>query len=122
MNVMNRNNLRLIRVKSKAKNTAESVAKSAAKKVLLSLSLAMICAFAQADSGTDTSGSHAIKVPPHAMSMEDVERFFPKPISRLPAVGEPPISRWIYDQYTVYFEGRRVIHSVMHRPEKNSHQ
>jgi hypothetical protein len=31
-----------------------------------------------------------------------------------PAVGQPPISRWDYREFSVYFEGDRVINSVRH--------
>ena len=31
------------------------------------------------------------------------------------AIGEPPITRWIYPSYTVYFEHDRVINVVVHR-------
>ncbi|MFT6388510.1 MAG: hypothetical protein ACJAUP_001893 [Cellvibrionaceae bacterium] len=31
------------------------------------------------------------------------------------AVGQPPISSWVYDGFTVYFEYDRVIHAVLTR-------
>lgn len=31
-----------------------------------------------------------------------------------PAVGQPPITRWDYREFSVYFEGNRVIDSVVH--------
>lgn len=31
-----------------------------------------------------------------------------------PAVGDPPITRWVYRGFTVYFEKNRVIHTVAH--------
>lgn len=31
-----------------------------------------------------------------------------------PAVGQPPITRWDYREFSVYFEGDRVINSVRH--------
>ena len=30
-------------------------------------------------------------------------------------VGDPPITRWVYDEFTVYFEYDRVLHSVKRR-------
>jgi len=30
-------------------------------------------------------------------------------------VGEPPITRWMYDDMIVYFEHERVIHAVVQR-------
>lgn len=32
-------------------------------------------------------------------------------------VGEPPITRWVYDDFTVYFEHDRVLHSVASRDD-----
>jgi hypothetical protein len=31
-------------------------------------------------------------------------------------VGDPPISRWVYDHFTVYFEYDKVLHSVVNKP------
>lgn len=50
--------------------------------------------------------------PTRGMSMEKVEATFGAPTHRVPAVGEPPISRWEYAGFVVYFEHRLVIHSV----------
>jgi hypothetical protein len=37
------------------------------------------------------------------------------PASKMAAVGEPPISRWIYGDFVVYFEYDHVIHAVVKR-------
>ncbi|AHY42394.1 phosphodiesterase [Stutzerimonas decontaminans] len=37
-----------------------------------------------------------------------------------PAVGQPPISRWDYREFSVYFEGTRVINSVRHHQRTQS--
>lgn len=50
--------------------------------------------------------------PARGMSMERVEATFGAPATRVPAVGEPPITRWEYPGFTVYFEHRLVIHTV----------
>jgi hypothetical protein len=50
--------------------------------------------------------------PARGMSMERVEATFGAPSKRVPAVGEPPISRWEYPGFVVYFENQLVIHSV----------
>jgi hypothetical protein len=52
--------------------------------------------------------------PARGMSKHRVETHFGKPRRKQPAVGSPPISRWDYDKYTVYFEGDRVLHTVVH--------
>ncbi len=46
------------------------------------------------------------------MSMSQVEQRYGEPARRIGAVGDPPISRWIYPQFVVYFEGQHVIHAV----------
>lgn len=53
--------------------------------------------------------------PSRGMSQQVVLTRFGEPQSRLPAVGEPPISRWVYADHTVYFERDRVLHTVVRR-------
>lgn len=53
--------------------------------------------------------------PSRGMSQEAVQAQFGEPESWTEAVGEPPISRWIYPNYTVYFERDRVLHAVSRR-------
>src|SRR5688572_3056237 len=50
--------------------------------------------------------------PVRGMSMDKVEATFGAPIERVPAVGEPPITRWKYPGFEVYFEHQLVIHTV----------
>lgn len=50
--------------------------------------------------------------PARGMSMEKVEATFGAPARRVSAVGEPPISRWEYPGFVVYFERNLVIHAV----------
>lgn len=58
---------------------------------------------------TETSSQ---TVPGRGMTMEQVEARFGAPNEKVPAVGEPPISRWVYGDYTVYFERDIVLHAV----------
>ncbi len=51
--------------------------------------------------------------PDRGLTMGQVERQFGEPEARTGAVGEPPITRWSYPGYTVYFEHDRVIHTVI---------
>lgn len=53
--------------------------------------------------------------PRSGMSMNQVQSQFGAPGQQVASVGEPPITRWVYDHYTVYFENDHVIHSVLHR-------
>lgn len=52
--------------------------------------------------------------PQRGVAMDGVRSRFGEPAEVLGPVGEPPITRWIYQDYTVYFERDRVIHSVVH--------
>jgi len=54
--------------------------------------------------------------PSRGMSMKKVARLFGAPIRKLPATGKPPIERWVYQDFTVYFEGKYVIHAVKNQP------
>jgi hypothetical protein len=50
--------------------------------------------------------------PARGMTMTTVERRWGEPISRSAAVGQPPITRWEYPDFVVFFEYRHVIHAV----------
>ena len=54
-----------------------------------------------------------VATPTRGMTMEQVASKFGAPSTKVPAVGKPPISRWEYPGYVVYFEGNHVIHSVV---------
>ena len=56
--------------------------------------------------------SQTLTVPGRGMTKDQVEERFGTPPEKIGAVGEPPISRWVYSGFTVYFEFDRVIHSV----------
>lgn len=51
--------------------------------------------------------------PTKGMSMKTVEAKFGAPQDRHQAVGNPPITRWDYPLFTVYFEHEYVIHAVV---------
>jgi hypothetical protein len=51
--------------------------------------------------------------PGRGMTMHAVEAKFGAPAARHEAVGEPPISRWDYPGFRVFFERDRVIHAVV---------
>jgi hypothetical protein len=56
------------------------------------------------DSGVDK--------PKRGITMTQVEARFGAPVTRHDAVGSPPITRWDYTGFSVFFEHDRVIHSV----------
>jgi hypothetical protein len=51
--------------------------------------------------------------PVRGMTMEAVLARFGEPRKRLAAVGDPPITRWVYERFTVYFEGTLTLHAVV---------
>jgi hypothetical protein len=64
------------------------------------------------DSGIAVRESDGI-APARGMTMSQVTTKFGAPVSKVPAVGKPPISRWEYPGFVVYFEHDHVIHSVV---------
>ncbi len=57
-------------------------------------------------------------LPTRGMTMAQVEKRYGAPVDKLPTAGgdtsrHPPINRWRYNGYTVYFERSHVIHSVV---------
>ena len=89
-----------------------------ATRLSLLLSLALVPAAAlQAETivipiGQQAAGK-AVSTPVTGMSMTTVEAQFGTPAKQFPAKGQPPITRWEYEQFVVYFEGNTVIHSVV---------
>jgi len=65
--------------------------------------------------GVESAATTASSRPTRGTTMSDVEARFGPPSERVQAVGEPPITRWIYPDFTVYFEYDRVIHAVVRR-------
>jgi len=60
-----------------------------------------------------------IATPRAGMSMARVRETFGEPAKENPAIGDPPITRWDYPGYSVFFEYDLVLHSVIKRPEAN---
>ncbi|NIB41266.1 hypothetical protein HBA55_16815 [Pseudomaricurvus alkylphenolicus] len=54
-----------------------------------------------------------IEKPALGMSMAEVRAAFGEPVEQREPRGEPPISRWEYERFVVYFESDIVIHSVI---------
>ncbi|MBK9492960.1 MAG: hypothetical protein BWZ07_01199 [Alphaproteobacteria bacterium ADurb.BinA280] len=67
-----------------------------------------------------TAESSGILLPKRGMLMAQVESEFGAPSSRVAAVGgasraQPPITRWVYPEFTVYFEHSHVVDAVINR-------
>jgi len=56
---------------------------------------------------------HSVVAPKTGLAQSDVLSQFGAPNNRSASVGSPPISRWEYSKFYVYFEYDRVIHSVI---------
>jgi hypothetical protein len=54
----------------------------------------------------------SVERPARGTTMADVESRFGAPATRHATVGQPPITRWDYADFSVYFEFERVIHAV----------
>jgi hypothetical protein len=64
---------------------------------------------------------HQFNLPTRGMLMSQVRREYGKPLKVLATRGgsskyQPPIHRWVYPKYIVYFEYHHVIHSVLRTP------
>ena len=58
--------------------------------------------------------SDRMELPKNGLDKATVEARFGTPVERASAVGDPPISSWKYDTYSVYFEYDLVLFSVLH--------
>ncbi|MGH1373439.1 MAG: hypothetical protein ACRBBW_15470 [Cellvibrionaceae bacterium] len=56
--------------------------------------------------------SQNVDKPALGMTMDSVRTLFGTPVTQSPPRGEPPITRWEYNDFVVYFESDLVIHSV----------
>lgn len=59
-------------------------------------------------------------LPRRGLLMSQVETQYGAPTQKMPAVGggsplRPPITRWIYPEFTVYFENNHVVNAVVNR-------
>ncbi len=55
-----------------------------------------------------------MSLPENGLTKADVEARFGTPTAKRDAIGDPPISRWDYQDYSVYFEYDLVLSTVLH--------
>ncbi len=69
------------------------------------------------DSIADAPANNAqgIPRPTRGMSMQAVKNRFGEPSQVISRIGNPPITRWDYPDYSVFFEYQHVLTSVVHR-------
>jgi hypothetical protein len=85
---------------------------------LLAAGVAGLVDSSRAETISTETGDIAVKesdiaTPARGMTMDQVASKFGAPVTKVPAVGNPPISRWEYPGFVVYFEHEHVIHSVV---------
>ena len=86
------------------------------------LALLLGCTAAVGSAETLVIHGHVVVAPsslarPHrGETMQQVKARFGAPERRYPTVGKPPITRWDYPGFSVFFEFTRVVHSVVHAP------
>lgn len=62
-----------------------------------------------------------VQRPRTGQSQESVRTQFGNPIDWTHPVGDPPITKWTYGEFMVYFEYDHVIHSVLkHTPQPDA--
>ena len=61
------------------------------------------------------NSSSGVMRPTRGTSMSQVKAKYGEPEAVKGPVGKPPITRWLYPDYTVYFENQNVIEVVVHR-------
>jgi len=82
------------------------------------LLLPVITSIAKADElripvGQQAQDKSDIARPNHGDTIAEVQDQFGEPLEWSDAVGEPPISSWIYSDFIVYFEHDIVLHVVL---------
>lgn len=92
--------------------------KFSAASLLFSVIALPISGLVSAETGTTSVSQQSANLkhlarPKHGVSKEYVAQKFGEPASKEASIGEPPISVWHYDSYSVYFEHNRVIHTVL---------
>ena len=68
--------------------------------------------------GVEQAARSNLDRPARGESKARVEERFGQPNRTVAAVGEPPISRWEYPGFIVYFEHDHVIHAVPRRESR----
>lgn len=83
----------------------------------LSVVLGLFAAAAHADTLLieRREAGEAMPHPARGDLMSKVESTFGPPLHRVGPVGEPPITRWVYESFTVFFENSHVITTVVNK-------
>jgi hypothetical protein len=71
--------------------------------------------------GQQQGAEPGIQLPLRGQSTALVRQRYGEPTKMAAAVGEPPISRWEYPGFAVYFEYDHVVHAVLLTMAKSAH-
>lgn len=93
--------------------------------ILLIMGVGTGSLFATADTvkiplGSQSRANAAVDLPLKGMSQARVEELFGVPAEKKAPIGQPPITEWVYTEFSVYFEYTHVIHSVRHFKPSNT--
>ena len=87
---------------------------AAALLILMSLPVTAEVLLIDAINQAPINSAEGVPRPSRGMTMDQVRQRYGTPATEYPQVGEPPITRWEYDQYSVFFEYQHVLTSVVH--------
>jgi len=93
------------------------------KKIILIILINIFTVSAHAEVikiGLSKQGNYSLETPSIGMDLSEVKSTFGAPLSTKGPTGQPPITLWQYDSFSVYFEGEHVIHSVIHHIKKET--
>lgn len=79
----------------------------------VSLNPAQADTLAMPDKANVETETYSIDLPGRGMSMAEVEKRFGPPGKKEDEIGNPPITRWLYEDFIVYFEYQYVIHAIV---------
>jgi hypothetical protein len=101
------------------RDTRPAASGGAAAALLVALSAPALPALAQEPAGdtlavpaAESTTPAAAERPTRGMRMSQVEARYGAPATRHSAVGSPPITRWDYPGFVVFFEQDFVVHAV----------
>ncbi len=91
------------------------------KRILICIACALPLQIAQADTLLIERSERAeVAVLPSRGSLKStVEAQYGEPVEKRAPVGEPPITRWVYPAFSVYFEHDHVITAVLNKSSRN---
>ena len=91
--------------------------------LLLALSLPLVSLAETIEIPLGQQGAADIPLPARGAAQSAVLERFGLADEEHPAIGQPPIGRWDYREFSVYFESGRVLDSVRHhRPRHLNEQ